>query len=590
MSVRVEDLAGLYSAWRARYTARDARFSAITSVVQGEFSQVDPDEENVESRSPNLIQVALDDTADSASLVPTLRVRPSGDRASEKKSAARMERVGWGYLAVSQVELLLPQTVANLSAYGLGVWVVWPDRTQGIPLIERKDPRVCYPEPGFRPGDVVRRCMFAQSYFLSQLDEDWRTKLVDGGFEDSLDQSAQVTIVEYYDEAEYVIAGLYEASSTSFSRGASFHSVELDRIAHNIGMCPVVIGSRFALDGEIRGQFDQVIGPLLAHVRLMGMVLDYADQSVYSDVWVRDLIGEMPFGGGGYIELGPNGAIGRVPPAVTSLNVNADLQMLEEGIHIGARWPKARPGDIDQAIASAKFVEATSGLLNTQIKTYHTLLKKMLEQALRVAYTVDQKLMPGSKTASGVLRNREFVEHYHTDDINLDHRVTIEYGLGFGRDPQTSAVLHIQYWQNELVSQETVMENIDGISDVPRERSRIDVGKLRDMAMAKMLMALEAGELPEEALIAIARGREQGEDIFDLYEEHIVKPREAAAAAALETGLGGPPVLPGPMGPGGGEQGLSAPGIPPAPEPSQLLNRLAVPVPGVGVLGSQVTS
>ena len=71
-----------------------------------------------------------------------------------------------------------------------------------------------------------------------------------------------------------------------------------------------------------------MVGLLEAHIRLMGLVLDFADQSVYSDIWVRDLIGEMPYGGGSFIELGPSGAIGRVPPAVSSFNIQADLTNL----------------------------------------------------------------------------------------------------------------------------------------------------------------------------------------------------------------------------------------------------------------------
>jgi len=129
------------------------------------------------------------------------------------------------------------------------------------------------------------------------------------------------------------------------------------------------------LDGEFRGQFDQVVGLLEAHIRLMSMVLDYADQAVYSDIYVKDLIGEMPYGGGAYIELGPQGAIGRVPPAVSSLNVQADMAQLMDGIHLGGRWPKSRPGEIDQAIASAKFLESSVGMMNTAIRTYHQILQ-----------------------------------------------------------------------------------------------------------------------------------------------------------------------------------------------------------------------
>src|SRR5690606_18546989 len=121
------------------------------------------------------------------------------------------------------------------------------------------------------------------------------------------------------------------------------------------------------------------------------------------DIWVRDLVGELPYGGGAYIELGPNGAIGRVPPAVTSLDVQRDLAALVDGIHLGGRWPKSRPGEIDQSIASAKFLESSVGMLNTAIRTYHQILQRSLARAIRIAFIIDRKLFPGPKTVTGIL-------------------------------------------------------------------------------------------------------------------------------------------------------------------------------------------
>ena len=179
---------------------------------------------------------------------------------------------------------------------------------------------------------------------------------------------------------------------------------------------------------------------------------DYTPLSAV-DIFVKDLIGEMPYGGGAYIELGPQGAIGRVPPAVSSLNVQADMAQLMDGIHLGGRWPKSRPGEIDQAIASAKFLESSVGMMNTAIRTYHQILQSKLEKALRIACMVDKEYFPGEKTAGGILRNQEFLEEYNpAKDIDMDNRLRVEYGLGMGRDPAQSAVLHIQYSQNEFVS------------------------------------------------------------------------------------------------------------------------------------------
>ena len=77
MPLDTDRLASMYAAWRARYEERDVRIDTIDRVIKGEFDVFDPDEEGIDSKSPNLIQVALEDTAEAASLVPTIRVQPS---------------------------------------------------------------------------------------------------------------------------------------------------------------------------------------------------------------------------------------------------------------------------------------------------------------------------------------------------------------------------------------------------------------------------------------------------------------------------------------------------------------------------------
>ena len=606
MPLDTDRLASMYAAWRARYEERDVRIDTIDRVIKGEFDVFDPDEEGIDSKSPNLIQVALEDTAEAASLVPTIRVQPSTNSKEARKIAKKMERVAGSYMDANGIDLLIPRAVMDMAAYGFSVWTLTPDFEQKIPLIERRDPRHCYPEPGFKPGDEVRRCMFAREVYYTQLPPEYQVAIAEFSGQrtdiQNPDENTRVVIVEYFSDEEYILSALYQGSTEGFNRYGSNtdipYPIVLERIENETGICPVVIGSRITLDGEMRGQFDQVVGLLEAHIRLMGLVLDFADQSVYSDIWVRDLIGEMPYGGGSFIELGPSGAIGRVPPAVSSFNIQADLTNLMEGIHIGGRWPKARPGEVDQSIASAKFIEASAGMMNTAIRTYHQILQKKLERVLRLGFAIDKQFFNSHKTVSGILRNQNYIEEYQPSrDIDLNHRLRVEYGLGLGRDPAQSAVLHIQYSQAEFVSKEFVQENIDGLTDVGRERSRLDVEKFRAMALSKLLQGLEMGAIPEEALIEMARAREKGEELFDLYDKYVVQPKKEMEEQMMDTGLGGPPMMPGqpPMGPEGGPMGPEGPAgaMPPPPPPSapggaDLLARLGIPAGPGGELGTQV--
>lgn len=610
MTTTAHDVATRFETWRSRYIDRDYRHSVMNAVLAGDLSVLDPDEEEVENRSPNMIQVALEDTAEAAALVPTVRVQPSGTNKEQKKNARAMEQIAMATLQANNIDLEIIRSVMDLGAFGLSAWTVTPDFEERRAVIERRDPTQCYPEPGFRPGHTVKACVFGREIRWSQLPVEYEMKILEYGqaeqvsFEESYKQNLTVKIIEYYDDVEVVIVAVAQGSQAGeYHRPEAIECpVELDRFEHGIGVCPVVVEGRITFDGDFRGQFDQVTGLLGAHVRLMGMLLDYADQAVYSDVWVRDLIGEMPYGGGAYIELGPQGAIGRVPPAVSALNVGQDLQALIDGIHVGGRWPKSRPGEISQSIASAKFLETSAGIMNTAIRTYHLILQRQIEKTLRIAFHIEKEKFGGENSvARGVLRNQEFLMDYDPGKtIDLDARVSVEYGLGLGRDPANSAVLHIQYSKEGYISQQFVRENIDGLKDVGREEIRLDEEKFRDMALAKLMQGLEQGMVPDAALVEIAKARRDGMDLFDIYQKYIVEPQAAAQEQQIPTGLGGPPLMPGMM-PGGGPPGLGGPPgpggppggppggkVPPAPGGAELLARMNVPAGPGGTLGTQV--
>jgi len=576
-TVSGEQIASRYLAWKERYQERDERMALMADVIAGDFTQIfDPDEETVDSRSPNLIQVALEDTAEAASLMPTVRIQSPKPTQNSKRTAAQMERVSMGYLQANDIDWLIPEAVQDMGAFGLSVWSITPDPDRGV-RIERRNPRHCYPEPGFRPGDDVAKCIFAREVYFDQLPPQHQAILIEDMAERDydtdkiLDENAKVVILEHYDQQGYTMAGLYQGSvspaGSQFKSATGGTPVLLEWIEWKTDdpVCPVVIGARLTLDKEFRGQYDQVVGLLEAHIRLMGLVVDYADQSVYSEIWVRDLIGEMPYGGGGFIQLGPQGAVGRIPPATSSFNLQADLEGLVDGIHVGGRWPKARPGEVDQSIASAKFIEASAGMMNTAIRTYHQILQRMLERTIRIAFALDKAHSKGKRASIGVLRNQNFIEQYDPQLLDPEMHVRVEYGLGLGREPSTSAVMHIQYGQANLISDEFIQENIDGLTDVARERARIDLQQFRNMALAKLLEGLDTGTVPPTALVEVARAREKGDDLFDLYDKYVVQPQMEAQDAQVETGMGGPPLEPGAGGPPG-PGGPGAPGpLPPAP-------------------------
>lgn len=597
--IEIENLPAMLVAYQNRWAERDERMAVMASVVSGDWSVTGDDGAEMENRSPNVIQVAIEDTAEAASLVPSIRAKPSGGTKRKTEQALKMEQIGASYFDQSQIELLVISKMLNLTAYGMYSLVSVISEETGTPYLQWRDPRTCYPEPGWNPMDTVKRCMFVREVYLTQLPDEYQAKILASFSERRMQERGywndkRITLVEYYDKMEIVVAALYKSNSGTLSRSTkSYIPIELHREETVGGICPVVVQQRVTLDSEPRGQFDQVVDVMVAHIRLMGTVLDYADQAVYSDVWVKDLIGEMPMGGGSYIQLGAQGAIGRVSPAVTSLSVFEELSTLMDAVHLGGRWPKVRPGEVDQAIASAKFVEATAGVMNTAIRTMHLISKRGLEQALRIMFKQDYEVGP-DRTVAGVLRNQQFQIERKRDDIDLAARVSVEYGLGLGRDPAQSMVLGIQAAGAGLISTEFVQENFEGIQDVERERARIDVQQMRDMAFAQLMQGLESGEVPKSALPKIAAARKMGHDIFELFQEHIVAPMEEQQASMLTSGIDGSQMAPGadplaalmgaapPPPPGAGEL---IPGGPPAGPENSTVSRTSIPMGGGSFAG-----
>lgn len=614
MSLEISELPAIVEMWRNRYIERDARHTAIAEVMSGHNKIFDPNEDELERAAANLIQVACEDTGDAAAVMPSIRVRPWKPTQAVRDAADLMERVAQHYARMSRLKHLLSPTVQRLASYGLASWVVWPDFESNVPVIEMRDSRGCYPQPGVRPGERARKVLYLRKIRFEQLPPEHQALLVMnvGSYSELRSKwmsNGEVTLVEYFDDTEIVIGALLLSSDRVMNAGAGAtisRPVELDRIHHGLNVCPVVLGERFVFDDEHRGQFDQVVGPQAIHSRLQALLLAYADQAVYSDIWVKDALGEISFGGGSYITLGPQGAIGRVPPAVSNLNVFQDLSVMEDSIHVGGRWPKSRPGEIDQSIASAKFLEASAGMMNTVIKGYHMILETMITSAVQLCFEMDTKVMPGAKVAHGIRANQEFLTEYNTSDFDDRNVVGVDYGLGLGRDPSQSAVLQIQYAQNGYISEEFVQESIEGVTDVARERARIDAQKFKDIVFGKLVESVQMGQVSNRQLLEIARRRYEGQPLMELFEKYVVEPEEEALVAAQNApmsgmtgapmdpmaalmggGMGGPPMgpggPPGAMGPGGGPPGM----VPPAPEPSTLLARMNTDAGPGGTLGAQ---
>ncbi len=611
-----DQFTSLWQRFVERWTERNERMNLISRVVRGDWTVIDRNARALSAKSPNVIHVGLEDTAAAASMVPTVRVHASdpSDEDSEH-SAAQMERLGASYLKRAGGKLLYQKSSLAGGAFGFACWQVVNDGPTGkvgsIP--QWRDPSGCFPEPDVDEIGVASRMFHARDIYVSQLNPIHARRFqehcaghTDGkGRADPMDpkwfSDHSVTMLEYSDANRVTIGLAYDSSRVQRANGykpymdgvgSKWVSVIVEDYPNAAGMCRGVYGQWPSLDGEPRGQYDQVVPVLHAHMRLVAMALEHAAQSVYNELVVVDPIGDVPQGPDAVIELGPQGKAFRLPPATVAFSFFEETNRLLDAVHVGARWPRNRTGEVSQSQASGKFVETSLGVQNAVIQTHHTVLERMTTQALNVCFALDKAEGP-KRTAAGVLRNQQFQIKFDRADIDLAAEVCPSYELGSGRDVAQSAVIAIQLLGAGAISKLDLMENYPGITDVSRTQARLLAEEIEGQAKAQLWMAVQAGEVSPEQLLALLKEVRRGGVFDEAYRKYIFEPK-TKAQSQMPVGMDGSRMQPGP-GPGG-------PGIPAAPNPMDVLgmlgggpeapstiNRLSVPLGAGSFAGSQIS-
>jgi hypothetical protein len=574
----------LWQEFVERWRERNDRMNLIARVVRGDWSVVDANARLLSAKSPNVIQVGLEDTAAAASMIPTPRVHASdpSDSDSEHRAAA-MERYAAAYLKRAGGKLLFQKSSLAGGAFGFAAWQVVNDGPNGkvgsVP--QWRNPQGCYPEPDIDEIGVASRMFHTRDVYLTQLNSDYYRQFIEHCMSTGLDSTwfddHSVTMLEYSDANRVTVGLAYDSSRVRQANGylpymdghgAQWVSVIVEDYPNKAKTCRGIYGQWPSLDGEPRGQFDQVVPVLHAHMRLVAMALEHAAQSVYNELVVVDPIGDIPQGPDAVIELGAQGKAFRLPPATVAFSFFEETNRLLDAVHVGARWPRNRTGEVSQSQASGKFVETSLGVQNAVIGTHHTVLERMTTHAVNVCLALDKAEGPRRKVA-GLLRNQQFAIEFDRKDIDLAAEVCIEYGLGYGRDVSQSAVIALQLVGGKMISIESAQENYPGITDVARERARLLAEEVEAQMKAKLWMSVQSGEVPEADLLKLLREIRRGMLFDEAFDKYIVGPKAEREAGMLTSGLTGGKVAPGPA-PGQGPGGQ----VPTAPNPADVLGML----------------
>ncbi len=158
----------------------------------------------------------------------------------------------------------------------------------------------------------------------------------------------------------------------------------------------VVIAKRPTIDGEMRGQFDDVIGIQLLRNRFAMLAMEAAEKSVQSPIVVPMDVQELQLGGDSVIRTNTPGGVRRVELNIPQ-GAFTEQNLLNQELRIGARYPEGRTGNVNASIVTGQGVQALMGAFDTQVKSAQAIFASALRDVIGLCFEIDESIFDITK-------------------------------------------------------------------------------------------------------------------------------------------------------------------------------------------------
>jgi hypothetical protein len=553
---------------QTKYAARDQRMRDVLSVRQGDLSKVYPSMFSEDYPKPlvaNFIDVAARDLAEAMAPLPSFNCEATNMVSdSARKAADTRTRIANFYVSVAEMQLQMYQGADWYNTYGMMVGMVEMDYDSNNPRMRLLNPWGCYPEVD-RFGRVVSLTQVLNTdaeTLIAKYPEFTEAILKKNNYQPG---SPSITMVRYHD-AEQDLIFLPERQNLT-----------LVRTPNPIGKCMVRVAQRPSLDGEARGQYDDVLAVQLARARFAILQIQAAEKSIQAPIAIPQDVQELALGPDSIMRSSQPQNIRRVgldlPPGVFT-----ESGVLERELRLGARYPETRSGNTSASVITGRGVQELQAGFDTQIKSAQSQFARMFADLIGLCFEVDEKLFSNvQKTIRGSEDGTPYVLKYTPGrDIKGEYGVDVRYGIMSGMDPSRAIIALLQMRSDKLVSRDYVRREIPMDLNVSQEEQRVDIEEMRDalrVSVAQYAQAIPAlaaqGQDPSLIVTRIAeviKGRQKGLSLESIVEK----------AFAPEP----PPPMPE-MAMAGGPQ-LPAAGAAPAPASQQPPQEQAGQAPAAG--------
>ena len=538
----IKEVTAKVSRLQTKYAARDGRMRDVLSVRQGDISKVYPamfSEEYPKPLVANIIDVSARDLAESMAPLPSFNCTASNMVSdSARKAADTRTRIANYYVDRSELGVQMYTGADWYNTYGMLIGRVELDYENNNPIMKMLNPFGAYPEI-----DRFGRCLSLTQ--IVGMDAQTLASMYPEFYDDIVGKnqytpgSPYLSLVRYHDKDQDMIY-LPERKD-----------LVLSNTPNPIGECMVRVAMRPSIDGEARGQYDDVLGVQLARARFAVLQVQAAEKSIQAPIAIPQDVQELALGPDSIMRSSQPQNIRRVPLDLPP-GIFAESGVLERELRTGARYPETRGGNSDASIVTGRGVQALQAGFDTQIKAAQAQFARMFVELVALCFKTDEKIFGNRmKEIRGVDDGTPYTMKYiPSKAINGDYTVDVRYGIMSGMNPNNATVALLQMRSDKLISRDYVRRELPIEINVTQEEQKVDIEEMRDAlraAIGQTALAIPQmiaqGQDPSKILGSFAemiKGRQKGLTIENVVEKAFApEPQPEAPAMAPQLPVAG---------------------------------------------------
>ena len=574
MALSMEQVAARVKSLRYRHAERDARNLDVLAVRKGKIAEVYPDffpngvDANVVA---NFVDIVARDLSEVMAPLPAVNCSAANavnDRA--RNFADKRTRIASNYFQNSDLAVHMYSGADWYITYGFVPFIIELDEEAKLPRIRIENPIGAYPE-----FDRYGRCVaFAKRYLMTlgelctQFPEYDAAILGPQGYKQDL--NSQIEMIRYYDKDQSVIF-LPDKQNLVLSQAKNL-----------LGKMMVVVARKPSIDGELRGQFDDVLGIQLLRNRFAMLAMEAAEKSVQAPIVLPSDVQELQLGGDAVIRTNNPAGVRRVELNLPQ-GAFQESAILNQELRVGSRYPESRTGNISASVVTGQGVQALMGAFDTQIKSAQAIFAAALRDVISLCFEVDETIYSEEKTIRGVDSGSPYeITYKPAKDIKGDYSADVRYGMLAGLNPAQGLIFMLQALGGGLISKDMAMRELPFTVNVTQELEKIEIENMRQAllggitAMAQAIPAMATqGQDPSEMvnkIAAVIKARQKGQALEDAIEATFApqQPVPPAGAAPMVEQTSPVPTA----SPAGGAPSVEMPPQAPPPDVQSILTSL----------------